>query len=653
MPATAPMGSTVLALLFWFIGERFTRADLKAHPSRVPVSTPFASVAAALHGVAVLGLLATLQFSGGQTVLAQGHSALLATLWVTAGLLVTVWRAVLLARAASNLKGPMAWTPAQQLAVLAAAALLHLAPLFVMDWQGLAWLWPLMGTLALWAALRLGLTPLAGLAVAVQVGAFAVHWLAGWGDPAPGTEPHLFLNQRFITALVQVLAWIVGAGLLQAAARRPADDPRRPTLPALLASPLVLWAPLLAGIAGWLVQWFEEFGRAAFAWGHPQWHTGLLVGVLLATGGLLRVLARVRAWPHPALASLGVLPGLALVALQDAATGPTAPFMPSHDLGWLAWPLALVWHLWTLRRWPAEAPVGAVRTATHVGGLWLFTALAALELVARVQGLHLQGTAWLELSTVAVVATVLYGLSWHARQRSTAATLHEGAQAARERPSAGLSHPATSHLWPVRDLPSAYLETAALPLAALGALWVAAAGLLSSGYAAPLPYVPLLNPLELGIVGVTLALLQWQRALPAESRWRFAADRSLQLAAVVGFGLLTGMVLRACHHWAGVAWSAEALFASRLTQAALSLTWALCGVMAMVLGNRRGSRPAWVAGAALLGLVVAKLFFVELADHGGIYRIVSFMGVGVLLLAVGYFAPVPASKDDGQAGEAR
>jgi uncharacterized membrane protein len=51
----------------------------------------------------------------------------------------------------------------------------------------------------------------------------------------------------------------------------------------------------------------------------------------------------------------------------------------------------------------------------------------------------------------------------------------------------------------------------------------------------------------------------------------------------------------------------------------------------------------------LLGVVVAKLFFVELADHGGIYRIVSFIGVGVLLLLVGYFAPVPGSKTNGDA----
>ena len=33
---------------------------------------------------------------------------------------------------------------------------------------------------------------------------------------------------------------------------------------------------------------------------------------------------------------------------------------------------------------------------------------------------------------------------------------------------------------------------------------------------------------------------------------------------------------------------------------------------------------------------------IELTDHGSLYRIVSFIGVGILLLIVGYFAPVPA-----------
>ena len=44
---------------------------------------------------------------------------------------------------------------------------------------------------------------------------------------------------------------------------------------------------------------------------------------------------------------------------------------------------------------------------------------------------------------------------------------------------------------------------------------------------------------------------------------------------------------------------------------------------------------------SLIGVVVAKLFFVELSNRGGLARIVSFIGVGVLLLVVGYFSPLP------------
>ena len=45
-----------------------------------------------------------------------------------------------------------------------------------------------------------------------------------------------------------------------------------------------------------------------------------------------------------------------------------------------------------------------------------------------------------------------------------------------------------------------------------------------------------------------------------------------------------------------------------------------------------------------------KLFVVDLAATGTVERIVAFLGVGGLLLLVGYFAPVPprADKADGE-----
>ena len=61
----------------------------------------------------------------------------------------------------------------------------------------------------------------------------------------------------------------------------------------------------------------------------------------------------------------------------------------------------------------------------------------------------------------------------------------------------------------------------------------------------------------------------------------------------------------------------------------------------MLHGHRSNERHVWFVGAGLIAVVVVKLFLVELGDSGGIARIVSFIVVGILLLLVGYFAPIP------------
>jgi uncharacterized membrane protein len=45
-------------------------------------------------------------------------------------------------------------------------------------------------------------------------------------------------------------------------------------------------------------------------------------------------------------------------------------------------------------------------------------------------------------------------------------------------------------------------------------------------------------------------------------------------------------------------------------------------------------------------VVVVKMFLIELFNAGGLPRIVSFIGVGVLLLIIGYFAPLPPKRID-------
>jgi uncharacterized membrane protein len=61
----------------------------------------------------------------------------------------------------------------------------------------------------------------------------------------------------------------------------------------------------------------------------------------------------------------------------------------------------------------------------------------------------------------------------------------------------------------------------------------------------------------------------------------------------------------------------------------------------MVAGARRGQRVIWFTGAVLLGIVLAKMFLVDLSRSATVARIVSFIGVGVLMLVIGRFSPVP------------
>ncbi len=45
-------------------------------------------------------------------------------------------------------------------------------------------------------------------------------------------------------------------------------------------------------------------------------------------------------------------------------------------------------------------------------------------------------------------------------------------------------------------------------------------------------------------------------------------------------------------------------------------------------------------------MVVVKLFLIELLNAGGLPRVVSFTGVGLLLLLIAYFAPLPPKRGD-------
>ncbi len=70
---------------------------------------------------------------------------------------------------------------------------------------------------------------------------------------------------------------------------------------------------------------------------------------------------------------------------------------------------------------------------------------------------------------------------------------------------------------------------------------------------------------------------------------------------------------------------------------AVSALWALVGLGLLVAGLLRGSSAVRYAGLALFGVSLAKIFLYDLAELSSITRAFSFIFVGALLLAGGFF----------------
>jgi len=185
----------------------------------------------------------------------------------------------------------------------------------------------------------------------------------------------------------------------------------------------------------------------------------------------------------------------------------------------------------------------------------------------------------------------------------------------------------------------AYIDVAGTGFALYLGLWILITNFSMRGDAQPLPYLPLLNPLDLAQIFVLIVLLRFCLLIRAE--WLTSGPAVPISLALLGFIALNGALLRTLNHLFGVPFTLNAMLQSTLVQTSLSIFWAVIALTAMLIATRSAKRAVWLAGAALLAIVVIKLFLVDLSRIGSIERIVSFVGVGLLMLVLGYFSPLP------------
>ena len=470
------------------------------------------------------------------------------------------------------------------------------------DVQYISIAWVLQGAFLVWVGVRQArlLAILGGSLLQSLAGIAFVVYLVEYLPYPDGTTP--LINGFFLGAAV-----LAAAGLFTGRIVEPKED-------LLRIVKILPWLALFWGVGWWLGAGLMEITGQIRA---DDQLSSSIVFVTVSLGGMALAAPAVR-WPRLAITGALLLPSLVLALIRTLAVQDH----PFEMNGWAAWIVGLGMYYAVLRL--RESAFPRLMATMHAAGYWILAVLLGTEVYWQID--RAASGVWpitAALGTVlAVVATTLL---------------------AREEVD-----------WPLGAHWRTYLTACAGPAILVLALTVLSINLTSAGDAPPLTYLPLLNPLEILTALVVLVVLTWKRLVEAEEDHEledFVGRSWAPGMTVIGVVFSTMAVARTVHHWLGVPFELAAMIDSTTLHASLSIVWGLAGLSGMVVGVRLARRTVWVGGASLMAVVVVKLFLFDLSNTGTVARVVSFLGVGVLLLIVGYFAPVPPSAS-AQAKEA-
>ena len=149
-------------------------------------------------------------------------------------------------------------------------------------------------------------------------------------------------------------------------------------------------------------------------------------------------------------------------------------------------------------------------------------------------------------------------------------------------------------------------------------------------------YLPLLNPLDLTLISILL--YQSYVVLKVHTNYRTIVLVACGLGA---FMTVSSMLVRGfASVWGTPTWEHGAWSVS-MVQTGLTILWTVIAMVLMFLANKKAIRLVWFAGIALLTIVVAKLVLIDMSNTSAVLRVVSFIGAGLLMLVIGYLAPLP------------
>jgi uncharacterized membrane protein len=470
-------------------------------------------------------------------------------------------------------------------------AFLTLAVPLALDARSNAAAWALEGAALVWVGCRQNrpLQRVFGALLIIAAGCVL-------GTEIDTTAGHILLpSGGYIGVVLQCAAAIFSACLLHA------GRAKLRSFEQLIPDGLYWW-----GTGWWLIGGLSQIFQYLPAYALPAAFI-LMSGTTLGSSEIHRRTSL----RSPKIGALLQLPTMLAFAMNTVLTGGH----PAAGGGWLAWPLAFV-VLWIIVFRHEGTPRARLAQTLHALSTWLLCVLLSWESAWQVHAVVGIGAMW-PAAVWAVIPALFVFL---------------------------LPRLVTRVGWPFARNRATYLLVVGLGIVFYLYAWSLVTNATAVGDAAPLPYLPLLNPLDLMQLFVLFVLLRfWQFSMGDRSVETSRVDPRVPLPALgaLAFIWLNALLLRTLHHWFAVPFGLEHMMASTLVQTSLSIFWASTALVTMLIATNKRYRPLWLVGAALWAAVIAKLFLIDLSRTGSVERIVSFVGVGLLMLVVGYFSPLP------------
>ncbi len=457
-------------------------------------------------------------------------------------------------------------------------------------------LWALEGTAIVWLGVRQSQLTARVFGYVLQALAGLV-WAAGLNDAQLAQFP--ITGVDYLGSLLLVSAGLLTSWWLYKAGGKDATTLRRFEFIVLYKCFLVY--VLLCWLGGGLSQFNAMVAESL--------RLLVTVGFVSASIVMSFLLARFLAWPNLTTWFYLFLPFVACLfaGLLIETAHPFALY------GYLAWPLAVVTLYWGLYQFDGQNRKSIA--LLHSGSLIFTLLILTLELSWHISQLSEWADSWRLFGFGIVPALTLWLLSERGQRLE----------------------------WPLARHYESYLRGAGALISAYLLLWFVTVNT-QAGDPYPLPYIPVINPVD---IASSLVLLAWlafvKRFMPLQTA---ATQREIRrfgsyFLPLLIFFWLNMMVLRTLHFYYAIPFNSGDMFASQLVQTTLSIFWASLAVATMVLSSRSNLRVAWFAGAALVAVVTVKLFMVDLSNSDTMARIIAFIAVGILLLLVGYLTPVP------------